>query len=201
MIIFKKIKISKYFGAMIIIFVILFSFVSTIIDISKRAGPFGIGLPSSLVKYTSKTENFTIVHPGSWPVYETPQGNHGDIEVFAIINPPGRSFPHMILAKKLFPGENLNDVAKWGVERAKLLSTENFIEISLESRTINNVTGYLHDYFFSAPGIFEERHYHCNDLYFLENSLGYDLSFCSEEEDWDEVNNIFFQMVESFSVK
>jgi hypothetical protein len=194
----------RSFGAILLISLVLISLVSMIINLiipNSQFGLNGIGLPAKLVKYTSKAGNFSIIHPSTWPVHETPQGNHGDMEIFAIINPNGRSFPHMILAKKPFPGNNLDEVAKWGEGRAKLLFTNNFIDVSIKNQIINNVPGYLRSYTFGADGgILGERNYICNDWYFIDNSIGYDLSFCSEVKNWHEVNNIFLQMIESFSL-
>ncbi len=200
--IFKSIKF-RHVGGILLVVLFLYTLVSVIMALilpRGYTGPLGIGIPAKLMHYTSKNGDFSIVHPSTWPISETPNGEHGDMEVFAIINPGGRSFPRMVLAKKTFTGNNLQDVVKWGEERAQQLSISDYREVYLESQSINSFTGYIRLYTFKSSGIFGDRGYICRDWYFIDNSIGFDLSSCSEQKNWDKTNSIFMQMIQSFSI-
>jgi len=200
--IFKN-KKFRHVGGILLIVLFLYSLVSIIMALilpGGQSGPLGIGISSRMINYTSKNGDFSIIHPSTWPISETLNGEHGDMEVFAIINSGGRSFPRMVLAKKTFPGNSLQDVVKWGEERAQKLSISDYRDASLEAQTINSFAGYLRLYTFKSPGILGDSNYICRDWYFINNSIGFDLSSCSEQKDWDKTNNIFTQMVQSFSI-
>jgi hypothetical protein len=167
---------------------------------SHRAAVFSLGLPSTIAKYTSVTQHFSILYPSSWTFLETSGGNHGDKEAFAFINNPSPVFTNVLLARKVFPNGSLEEVAKWAEERAQTPYTTGYSVISEETHTANNHIGSLHTYTYDEKTLIGEYTIKCEDWFFISNSIGYDARFCAHQSDWDKVKDIYLLMINSFTV-
>jgi hypothetical protein len=199
--IFKKIKNlnRKFFLVIVVILCILGNFIS-LISPSIRNKVFGLGVPSKLVNYTSTTQQFSILHPSSWTIYETPQGNSRDKEVFATISNGGFGFGNVTLARKQFSDGSVDEVAKWGEERAQIPYTTGYLVISESTHTVNNNTGFLRTYTYNGTTLLGKYTNECEDWYFIKNAIGYDVSFCADQRDWNKVEDTYLQMINSFTV-
>jgi hypothetical protein len=166
---------------------------------SKRTGPFGIGLPSPMVQYSSQKGDFSIKYPKSWGLEETPDGAHGDSEIVAVILVPGRSFPQVYIAHKLFPDKDMNKVTLWGQSRAKDRCK------CAQNSAVYSDTLYFHgitqEYSWINKTIFASITISCRDWYVLYNTDGYALSFCAYQSHWPQVDSVFREMMNSFSVR
>lgn len=198
--IFKNRKILNWkFFFLLIVIIYIFCNALSLLSPSRRDVVFGLGVSSKLVKYTGTAQHFSILHPSSWSINETPQGNGNDKEVFAIISNMGFGFGNVFLARKPIPDGNLEEVAKWSEERSKRPYTTDFSVISEEALTAN-YAGLIRTYTYHEKTLIGEFTNECEDWCFISNSIGYDLSFCAEQRDWSQVENIFLQMIASFSV-
>jgi hypothetical protein len=149
--------------------------------------------------YVSQREHFSISVPESWGVAETPHGNHGDKEVIAVIGVPGRSSPHGSLARKAFAQADIGAVAAWGESRVQ--TEEVYVEISLEPIRIAGLEGLQREYSWkSYSRLLGLATWRCQDTYVLHGTSGYALSLCADERHWPQVEPVFRQMIESFSV-
>lgn len=164
-------------------------------DSSRRATPFGLGIPSTMRDFNFGKEKFTMKYPESWTVVLTPQGNHGDLEVFAVGVVPWRTIPNVTFAHKYFSNGRLEDVADWGESRAQEDPAYENISISpFESDYFSGLLRSYDRYFESPLGI---QNIHCQDWYFLSNDWGYAVSFCAKENDWPKVNDVFNEIIAS----
>jgi hypothetical protein len=145
--------------------------------------------------------HFSIDHPKSWSAGETPTSNHGDYEAFAEIFAPGPTFPQAILARKAFPEGDIIQVAKWGETRVE--QQPDYVTTALQLLDTARYVGLLREYHWISPATVLQgtQDIHCEDWYTLAANVGYDLAFCAVDKDWPQVNPIFRQMMESFSVQ
>ena len=71
--------------------------------------------------------------------------------------------------------------------------------ISLETIRTSNYTGLIREYTIIYNTLLGEQPVHCLDLYTLNNQLGYQLAFCTNEKNWGIVHPVFQEMIESFA--
>jgi len=196
--IFKQWTLSKKIMA-ILVFIFLCTPVQLIIFPSKRTGPFGIGLPSSMKTFMGKNVNFSIDYPSSWGAHELPQGSHGDNEVFALIINSGNTMPSVWFAKRNFQDGDINQISKWGESR--ILNDRSMYEsISLSNVHTAKFDGLVRQYSWKEETFLGTIYIECEDLYVLENEIGYAISFCSKDKDWKETEPVFQQMIDSFDL-
>lgn len=165
-----------------------------------RTGPFGTGLPSSMKTLAGDNVVFTIDYPLSWVANELPYGNHGDLEVFAAILNPGNWMPSVWFARHEFQNGRLSQVAEWGESRI-LEKGSQYSSITLTETHTKNYEGLIRQYSWASESLFGSTNIRCEDIYILENGIGYAISFCSYERDWDKVEPFFSHMIESFDLR
>ncbi len=191
--IFQKIKQKKQ--KYILIFLLVATVIMIIQLISNPHPFFPTRLPSPLVRYDGIYHPFTILHPKSWPVYETKDGNHGDHEVIGWIV---GTAPGVLIAKT-----NITDsikVISWGTDRAK--RCKNFTLVSEQEFDTSNLI-FRMDYTcdkYLAPFSKSLETTPCRDYYKVLDSSAYALTFCARDYQWPEVENVFSAMAESFDL-
>jgi hypothetical protein len=168
---------------------------------SRRTGLLGIGLPSQMETFSGKDVRFVINYPSSWVVSELPNGNHGDQEVFASILNPGWWMPSVWFARNVFETDDLDRVAEWGEARL-LMKPDDYSSTSLTSIQTSALNGLLQQYTWSSESdLLGQTQIKCEDLYVTNNGIGYAVSFCSEDKDWQRVQEVFQQMMDSFALR
>jgi hypothetical protein len=194
-----KKKFFWYIFGILIMVITLISIIRPLFLPSLRFGPFGIGLPAPLKTYTGKYFSFSIKYPSNWIIFETPNGNHGDHEVIATVQVPGRSWPFLAIASRRFIDGNINQVSNWGYQRINNLT--DLREVSLAPFTTTYYHGFVRDYLWTDNDpLFGQINVESKDYYILDDNKGYILSFSSEQEKWGDVDAIFLEMVNSFIV-
>ena len=164
---------------------------------SMRRGPIGVGLPSDMSVLTGEHVNFSILYPANWSAAELANGNRGDSEVFAVIINPGWWMPSVWFARHDFQSDDLDQVAEWGEIRARKEHS------GYESRPIESITtaqfdGLLRPYTWTSESpLLGKVKILCEDLYVTKEGVGYAISFCAEEEDWNTVEHVFDEMMGS----
>jgi hypothetical protein len=159
-------------------------------------------LLSPMVTYVSKEGIYSIVYPSMWVVSETPQGDHGDMDVIGTIGSPGSSMPRLTLASHAFDKPTIENVVQWGGDRAK--RWQEFQFKGQQEYLIAGRPGMRLEYICSRNINFLSGKYalsKCYDYYFVEGTTGYALSFCARVDQWDDVWPVFEKMVNSFSLK
>lgn len=201
-------RISERFRSLpkrqiILLIAIICTFASIIILVvnpAARKGPLGFGPPAPMVTFQMSDDSFSISYPENWTVFETPQGNHGDHEVVAIILVAGHQIANVTVARQSISAGNINDVVNWGQARAAI--HEGYKSSSVDPFTVNNLGGYIHEYSWSHASLFENSILSsCQDVYALKNNIGYSVSFCSSEKDWRSLEGTYTEMQQSFYVK
>jgi hypothetical protein len=154
-------------------------------------------LPSPMINFVSKKYNFSIDHPESWPAFETPQGEHGELDVIGIIFVP-RNPTIFEIASRNFDQGGIENVVQWGVDRAK--RCQEFEQIDQGIKNISGLVGVWSEY-----TCFKNMHFllktKCIDYYVIDGLTGFALSSCALKDQWGEVGPIFDQMIRSFSLK
>lgn len=180
----------------------LISVLIILVNPSARTGPFGIGLPAKMEKFYIEQIPLAIDYPESWVPFETPGGNHGDLEVVATISVPGRSYPQVFFMVKQFPDGTLEQVAKWGEQRVytKIFKAQgyDFVQMDFGETYTSDGDKYLYrDYLWKQKSIIKEYTIHCLDNYFIIDDQGIIIRTCSEDEDWSVVQPVFNDMMQS----
>jgi hypothetical protein len=167
-------------------------------DINSNSGFFGLGLPSPMTQYTLIKQGLALEFPDSWGIHLTPQGNHGDEAVIALILVPDHSFPNIIIAENS-PYSNILSVAQWGEIRsqARAQSLSLIKTISLSTYNAQFFPAMLYEYIFEAKTLFGTIDIHCLDYYILYSGTGYAFSFCAYQKNWSEVLGTFNKMIQS----
>lgn len=181
---------------MVIILIAMFV-VSTLVQIAffPSSLPFGPVAIGNMKKWENQTGKFSIDYPENWLAYELPQGNHGDKEVVAMIEPRGNYLPQLFVSQKFFSAPRIADVASWGEMRNQ--SRGDCTTIKLEDISTPNITGQVREYILMMDSSLGTAKWHCLDLYTLNNQLGYQFSFCVNEKDWAKMSPVFQQMIQS----
>ena len=196
---YKKIRTRSglHLGLIIIVVLTLMSTLVLVFNYASRKGPLGFGPPAPMKMYLMKDKSFSIMYPGNWVVFETPQGSHGDDDVVAIILVSGRSAANVTIARRSFINGDIHDVLVWGQLRAA--SNIDYIPASLDPLVDNKLGGFTQDYTWRGPYQNDVTR-HCQDMYVFKNEVGYTLSFCSQEQDWVSLEDFYIQMWQSFTI-
>lgn len=159
---------------LIIIFIgiAIWCVISMIVEPSNRIGPFGLGIPSTMREYILEQQQLAVYFPHGWNILLTPQGNHGDTEVIAIIVVPWHSLPNVKIMNKPFNISDVSLVADWGETR--LQSDFSYQSASLTSYNSVYFSGLLREYTITRKLLFFVEEIHCLDLYIL--TLAMDIS-------------------------
>ena len=201
-------KFAKWIIANIslFIFLVLISFcvVQALIMLvfpSMRRGIYGIGLPSLMTQYTNDQDTFTFIYPENWELIEMKDGDPHDKERIMFIFVAGRRFPSINIAKKSTPTSAADEVAEWGKERASRHS--GFLPGKMYGYTTKEHQGQIFEYMWKDDfwKFLSQKNIRCRDWYVLQGTEAYALSLCSEEKMWPEVEDIFMQIINSFSVR
>jgi hypothetical protein len=147
--------------------------------------------------FQSEIAEFSVKYPKDWVAFNTPQGRTGDDEVVAVFLPPGRSFPQVYIANRNFPQGKMDDVVEWGKDRAQS-DRSNYQEISISNIALTNNSGILNEYTWQDPTYFGNVDIRCEDLYLLEDELGYAISFCAYPKQWNQLSSVAEEIFDSF---
>jgi hypothetical protein len=160
---------------------------------SFRVGPFGLGLPAPWTRLEVTSAGLCIRHPDSWVGSETPQGNHGDLAVLAVIGVPGRRWPQALVLRGSSGAMSLSALVEWAQERAR--GHEGYSPLDSQPGQTSGLDGQVSEYRFAASGLLGTTQVRCNDLSFVAASGGFVLNMCSEVTDWPTVEPVFREMV------
>lgn len=142
-------------------------------------------LSMNMVGFEMEQQQIEFVYPENWIVTLTPQGNHDDDEIIALLGNPDDSvfsFLNIQIAKNQGLA-NLTDLAEWGETRAK----SRFISYKPSSVTrLSNeyFSGLVREYTSSTGSPFEIEPIRCKDWYFVNKNSGYSFSFCADKSKW-----------------
>ncbi|MGA7936450.1 MAG: hypothetical protein WCA35_23050, partial [Kovacikia sp.] len=150
------------------------------------------GLPSSMVDFTAKNWPFSIAHPKSWSIFETTHGNNGDPYIVGLVIFPHGANPLVEIARKEMDHSTLEEVVKWGKERAQ--RCQDYKPGVQQGTSVSGLDGVRFEYsclrkvsyFSKSPTRFK-----CLDNYVLKDSSAYALSSCAIEDRWMEVEPVF----------
>ena len=170
----------KRVALLIFVFGLLVSILRFILVPGVRTGPFGFGIPAQMTTYEGKLFPFSFQYPESWVVSETPEGNHGDLDIITTILVPGRSWPKVVIEKIDLTHEDVEGPANY--EEGKIKKGKNIVQITLDQFKTTNLNGLIREYTWRTNSwIIENLVVRCNDYYVKQNSLGYTISFCAEQ--------------------
>ncbi len=170
------------------------------LSLQVETGSFGINamaFPTSMPIFKSESAHFTMQYPSNWTAIETPQGDHGDLNVVAVILPPGRSFPQMVVASRPISDGDIGEVVSWGTMRASKKPKYNSGIVT--SLNTTHFRGFTHDYTWLNQTFFGTETIYCQDFYVLDGDVGYVLSSCAQSRDWPNFRKLFYDMIQSFS--
>lgn len=153
-------------------------------------------LTSIMKSFQSPSGNFSIDYPVLLQAGDMPDGSHGDLEVIAEISNI-LSSPKIEISKRLFPSGKVEDVWDWGRKRAQAYS--DFQGLGNKPYITSNYMGFVQEYMRSLENIWGKQEFHCLDWYYLNNTnnIGYDFSFCTDQQYWNVAENAFYNMINS----
>jgi hypothetical protein len=194
----KNNKTSAGILIVIILFVVLNLFIS-IRNIVKATSPNGLGLSDELVPYESPSGKYSMPVSSKWTVFDLAQGDHGDHDVVTSISSPWSSIRIMV-ARKLFNTNLINDVVLWGREKANKSKLGYYETQSIPvSRNDNGlIIEYTKDIYTPVERLtWGSDNVHCYDAYFLKADYGYRFSYCSVEKVWVNAKELFLNLINS----
>lgn len=184
----------------ILLFMLIITSVSVInllLFPSFRKGPLGFGQPAKMTTFNAFDGSYSISHPANWTAFNTPQGNHGDTEVIAIITVSGHQMANLTISRQNLPDQTLDEVINWGQSRAEKHS--GFTPVELIEISNINYDVYSFNYYWSSTNVWKkELLIYCQDFYILNQNTGYSLAYCSKEKDWPELFNYYADVQNSF---
>ncbi len=136
-------------------------------------------------------------YPASWIMFETPSGNHGDMNVIAVLSPAFESLPVIEVRKREFESTNLNLVVSWAESR--IISKNEYNNLPLEKFNSNGLSGLTMMYTYKVENPLEPYTCKCKDLYLSQKGKGYIFSICSDEAEWNQYNPVFEEIL--YSIK
>lgn len=180
-------------------FAILISILALAFNPNKRTGPFGIGLPAPMKTFQGKQFNFSVNYPQSWVPFETTKGSHGDSDVIATVNVPGRSWPSVNIRMKHYSSNDDELVADDGEKRINEIPA--FTQSKMSTFTTAYFSGLTRDYSVKFNSLLNTGIIvMCRDYYLIKDGSGYTLTFCSDQDNWSDVETVFVEMMSSFKL-
>jgi hypothetical protein len=155
-----------------------------------------VPISSEMKLFTLEQDKIEFGFPENWFANLTPQGNHGDLEVIAIIVAPVQNFQSVIVARKSFVGATISDVAEWGTSRIKARIPHYKLDSLIDYKS-QLFAGSVREYVAYSSSPIDTRNARCKDLYFLHDQNGYAFSFCAKESDWAKVLPLFDKIIAS----
>jgi len=156
-------------------------------------------LPARPSRYSLTAYGIEFRYPSSWTAYETPQGNHGDKEVVAIVVAPALSETWVAIARHAgVAQDDLGSVIDWGMTRVQSRSGTQVGEIANTKTPDGHDIAILEYSWESQDLLWRKVTMKCRDTYEVRQTVGYALSMCTKDTLWDEVVSSFDDMTNSF---
>lgn len=143
---------------------------------------------------TSSSNGFSINYPPTWTGLELPNGNHGDLEVVAMLISPSNIFPGVLIARKEVLGLTVQDVAKWGENRITTKYSQYQLD-ELQDLKLNEQTLLTRTYITDANTSLTVK---SKDVYIARGKDGIILTLRSKESEYEDAVKIFDAIVKSF---
>jgi hypothetical protein len=175
----------------------LLSCLISILPSPERATILGFGIDAPMTQFVFEQDKFTINYPKSWNLHLTPDGNHGDNDVIALILVPLHSLPKITFFRKVFANDDLSNVINWREERLKDSNGYKFIAQS--SFSFGNSPGENIEYTRNSKSLLGDAIIRCKDVIFSQNSVGHIISFCAYASDWEKLENTFNRVIFSIN--
>ena len=161
---------------------------------------------------TNHQLRFSISYPDIWFYSDNPGGNRGDKTFVAIISSPGvfRLGVSGVIRRSVDQFDTLSAVAKWGEDIANrnqkqsvVPSTDTSVNriISSNEYLIRGEKTILREYIWGQGGPLGLTTIvrHCLDNYRFHNGVGFVLTLCTDDDEYNRVAPTFIQMIESFA--
>lgn len=157
--------------------------------------PFKLDEPLTWKTFQSQLKPISMFYPASWIAHETPQGNHGDLEVIAYITPIAHDYPYVKIAHQEISRPSLDEVASWGESRITFPSR---VLISLTKIDVQGQTVLLRNYTYVD---WREKKINCKHVYLLKGDDAYIIEMCVDQKnDSPKLQSAWKQMIESISI-
>jgi len=157
---------------------------------------FAPSISSEMKSFVLEQDNIEFGYPENWIAELTPQGNHGDQEVIAIVLDPREIFLDILVARKQFDNIDISSVAAWGRLRAQARFSRYKLNAQIPYSS-EHFSGLIDEYVGGIDSPLETQDAHCKDLYFLHEGRGYAFSFCADESDQIEAFPVFDKVIAS----
>lgn len=154
----------------------------------------------TLGKYSPINDDIEIRYLDTWILFQTPDGNHGDMETIAVATGINSSFPRMNVAmRKTNSDSSIDSLESWSLDRIK----------QKDIKFISDVTPYISSFFSGATRDYSYDTHNaimpnitrCKDYYFLINSKEYIFSFCAKEDEWENYAPVFDTIMGSLRLR
>ncbi|MFN8458734.1 MAG: hypothetical protein U0401_29450 [Anaerolineae bacterium] len=160
--------------------------------------PFKLETPVTLETFHSQIKNISMSYPKGWSISNFDDGNHGDKEMIALIQPHYYGYPYITIAYTMMTDTSLEEVAKWGENRIKY-THETF---TLDPIDINGRPALLRAYSYTStlPFINLQKRINCYHTYIVNDHDAYTIEMCVDVENYSkELLSLFEQMIKSIS--
>jgi hypothetical protein len=150
--------------------------------------------PNEMKDFVLEPDGIGFSYPDRWIGQMTPQGDHGDQEVIAVLLDPAKSLLNIFIARQQFSNQDIIKVATWGKSRIPMRFSRYELKASTPYES-DSFSGQNVEYIAWTDSPIETENVHCKDLYFLRKEYGYAFSFCTNESDWIQISPIFDKII------
>lgn len=152
-------------------------------------------LPRNEMKdFVLEPDGIGFSYPDQWIGQMTPQGDHGDQEVIAILLDPAKILLNLFVARHQYSNQDITEVAAWGKSRVQMRFSRYELKASTPYES-GLFSGRIAEYIAWTGSPIETENVHCKDLYFVRKGYGYAFSFCTKESDWIQISPVFDKII------
>ena len=156
--------------------------------------PPNLDEPLTWQTFQSQIQPITIDHPDDWMAADLFQGNHGDKEVIAYIDPTSFDYPYVTIAYREMDNATLKEVASWGKSRIKT-TAPSFASDPLIAIDIQGQDALQRAYSYKD---WRDVKISCSHVYLLNRNDAYTVEMCvNEPNNSEQLQSVFEQMVQS----
>jgi hypothetical protein len=182
----------------IIVFMVVIFLAQLIYNLSQGyvlVPPPKVAEPLVWQTFHSQIKPISVNHPQDWLADDLFQGNHGDTEVIAYIDPISFNYPYLTIAFREMVNASLEEVASWGESR---ITHTPHTTTSLEKIDISGQSALLRKYSYRD---WLENRINCSHVYLLNHNNAYTVELCvDEDQDSAQMQAVFDQIIQSISV-
>jgi hypothetical protein len=195
-------------NVVIVLLIIIFSLIIIGFSINLISSPIRRNYTMQLTTEFFSGSDIMIDLPKNWVVFDVVELDRGrdekesDERYLLVTGSYFGGFPHIeIYGVEIgdieYKGNDYEKISAWNKIRLQKEESENRI---IFNTTSNYKNGQLMTYIIDVPTMDQYPREKCKDWLYIKANIGYLVSICETEDNWDKLNLIYSEIIESFEV-